>query len=278
MHSETFRDVHQTYIKDESRLSGYCESVSFPRSLHELQENIQALYLEKTPYTVQGARTGISGGAVPWGGHLLCTEKLAGLSEVRLDASGGSIEAECGAWLADITMAAARHGLAFRPDPTETTASIGGLFATGAAGPNCYRHGDVPAHILSADVILPDGACWNIDRGRFLFNESGCDCPTDAVCRSPCRGHYRCAMALRRMPAWTFSTCLRAARGCWALSRSCGPRSSPVRRMRGQSRSFSARQRTPLLSSRTSLRRTGRMLPGTRWLSPLSCSIKTHSY
>ena len=42
-----------------------------------------------TPVTISGARTGIAGGAVPRGGMVIATERLAGIEEIFLDEASG---------------------------------------------------------------------------------------------------------------------------------------------------------------------------------------------
>ena len=48
-------------LQDESRLRGAADEIAFP----ETEEDVCALLGGDTPLTLQGARTGITGGAVP---------------------------------------------------------------------------------------------------------------------------------------------------------------------------------------------------------------------
>jgi len=173
-----FNERFSLYLRDESRHAGYFKTIVFPETMDELIEVIQGLYRKSEPFTVQGARTGISGAAVPHGGHVISTEKLTGLSPVYGDPSTGfCIEAECGATLDSILAAASAKNLVFRPNPTEKTATIGGLFATGSSGCNSYRWGKTADHVLSAEIITPEGDLLEIRRGEHFFDEHGCILP-----------------------------------------------------------------------------------------------------
>ncbi|MFW6152616.1 MAG: FAD-binding oxidoreductase, partial [Verrucomicrobiota bacterium] len=54
----------------------------------------------------------------------------------------------------------------FTPDPTETTASIGGMAATDASGAMSYSYGPTRNAIKSLEVILADGEVLRLVRGR----------------------------------------------------------------------------------------------------------------
>ena|GEM_PF-4586657 len=73
---ETFRSMYQQYLKDESRTAGYAESISFPGTEDEVRADLKEYCGRGIPVTVQGARTGLTGGCVPFGGHILNTSGL----------------------------------------------------------------------------------------------------------------------------------------------------------------------------------------------------------
>jgi len=62
---QPLEDRHRDYLKDESRSRGFAESISFPTSEAQVQAIVKTLAATQTPITVQGSRTGITGGAVP---------------------------------------------------------------------------------------------------------------------------------------------------------------------------------------------------------------------
>jgi D-lactate dehydrogenase (cytochrome) len=145
--------------------------------------------------TIQGARTGITGGAVPRGGLVLSSERM----NRPLDFTGGELPAlrvQGGMSFDDLgnflrralppedwdtpTGALFRErgrGLTFPPNPTESTATLGGGFANNARGPNSLRWGGVGDHVQGLTWISPAGELWPIRRGQYLFDKTGCPLP-----------------------------------------------------------------------------------------------------
>src|SRR5439155_14732315 len=113
-----------------------------------------------TPVTIAGAGTGVTGGGVPKGGALLSLAKLN-----RLEIRPGSAIAGPGVVLADLHAAAARSGQFYPPDPTETSAAVGGTIATNASGARSFRYGDTRRHVLRLRVALMDGRVLDVRRG-----------------------------------------------------------------------------------------------------------------
>jgi D-lactate dehydrogenase (cytochrome) len=61
----------------------------------------------------------------------------------------------------------AQYGpLFFPPDPTETTASIGGMTACNASGARTYAYGAMRRHVEGLRVILADGRSISLRRGQ----------------------------------------------------------------------------------------------------------------
>ena len=67
----TQKDEILPYLRDESNWTGSAEGISFPQSEDEIREALLFHAQRQTPITVQGARTGITGGAVPHGGQVI---------------------------------------------------------------------------------------------------------------------------------------------------------------------------------------------------------------
>ena len=72
-------DQHPDLLRDESQLAGTAEHLFLPRNSGEITAILRALARRGETVIVQGARTGIAGGAVPRGGAIL---NLAGLDRV----------------------------------------------------------------------------------------------------------------------------------------------------------------------------------------------------
>jgi hypothetical protein len=99
------QDLHKDYLKDESRISGKAETISFPENETQVQDIVKILLKQKTPITVQGSRTGITGGAVPMGGHILNLSKMIKVTGLERDSDGQfSIRVQPGIFLAAVLM------------------------------------------------------------------------------------------------------------------------------------------------------------------------------
>jgi len=180
---------HADYLRDESRLSGNAERIAFTREERELQELLAAA--QDWPVTVQGARTGICGGAVPRGGVILNLSRMNRVLAVRQDSQNGRflLRVQPGVLLADLNDGLARKHLPaaewdaeslramqalrssaplfFPPDPTESGASLGGMAASNASGARSYAYGPTRAHLRALRLALADGAILSLWRGAL---------------------------------------------------------------------------------------------------------------
>jgi D-lactate dehydrogenase (cytochrome) len=162
-----FSADYEEYLRDESRSVGTAESISFPTTEAEVIDVIrQARTLGRT-VTTQGARTGIVAGAVPQGGHILNLSKMKAIGEVYVDGDSGDagITVQPGAILSDVREKVEGEGLFLPPDPTETTASIGGMIAANASGALTYLYGSTRHWVRSLRVVLADGDTLHLERG-----------------------------------------------------------------------------------------------------------------
>jgi FAD/FMN-containing dehydrogenase len=115
------------------------------------------------PITLVGARTGLTGGCVPRGGWALSLEKFQ-----RLEICPGRAIVGAGVSLEAVQASASRTGQFYAPDPTETTASIGGTIATNASGSRSFRYGSTRRHVLRLRVALMDGRVLDLHRGAKI--------------------------------------------------------------------------------------------------------------
>jgi len=143
-------------LEDASGFQGEAERLIAPASEAELLDVITA----GVPITIVGARTGLTGGCVPQGGWAVSLEKFR-----RLEIFSGRVIVGPGVSLNDVQAAASRTGQFYAPDPTETTASIGGTIATNASGSRSFRYGSTRRHVLRLRVALMDGRVLEVARG-----------------------------------------------------------------------------------------------------------------
>ncbi|HTM51094.1 MAG TPA: FAD-binding oxidoreductase [Bryobacteraceae bacterium] len=148
------------HVEDASGYQGEADQIAAPGSEAEVIAFLERASGAGLPVTVAGAGTGVTGGRVPHGGALLSLEKLN-----RLEIHPGYAVAGAGALLADLHAAAGAAGQFYPPDPTETSAAIGGTIATNASGARSFRYGDTRRHVLGLRVVLIDGRVLDVSRG-----------------------------------------------------------------------------------------------------------------
>ena len=189
LHGEVARDFPD-YLRDESRKVGRAQSIAFPCHEEEIREALEQAAAAGWPVTVQGGRTGITGGAVPDGGLILNLSRMNRVLGLRRASDSGAylLTVQPGVVLKELRMALARRevdtaawspeALAawrsfrtdreyfFPPDPTETSATIGGMVACNASGACSYRYGPTRAHVEALRVVLVDGDGLALRRGR----------------------------------------------------------------------------------------------------------------
>jgi D-lactate dehydrogenase (cytochrome) len=150
------------YLRDESRRTGRAERIVFAADEDDVGRALDEARDNGWPVTVQGARTGITAGAVPEGGLILNLSRMKRIGAV----ADRRVTVQPGALLSEINAAVAPQGLFFPPDPTETSASIGGMIACNASGALSYHYGPTRRWIRSARVMLADGETLTLRRGE----------------------------------------------------------------------------------------------------------------
>jgi len=162
-------DEYADYMHDESRRAGHAEKITFPKSTEEVREALRIAAKNNWPVTVQGGRTGITGGCVPEGGLILNLSRMNAIGEI----GGAQMTVQPGALLADIRKAVGGNddpAMFFPSDLTETTASIGGMVANNASGARSFRYGAVRDWIRALEVVLAHGETIHVQRGVHKAN------------------------------------------------------------------------------------------------------------
>lgn len=149
------------FLEDSSGYHGAAERVVFPSNSAQVREIVGICSAQNTPLTVAGAGTGLTGARVPHGGWVISLERFR---DIRIERG----RARCGAsvTLADLSAEAARTKQFFGPNPTETSASIGGVIATNAGGARSFHYGSVRRHVLALEVTFMDGRTVEVKRGE----------------------------------------------------------------------------------------------------------------
>ncbi len=186
-----FEDVactHSDFLRDESRRTGSAAALALPHTGSEIVAALDVARERGWAVTVQGGRTGLTGGAVPDGGLIINLSRMNRVSGMRQTGDGRfTVTVQPGVILQDLRrMLTAREfdttgwsmesltALAalraappqfFPPDPTETTATLGGMAACNASGACTFRYGAMRQHIAGLRLMLPDGDVVALRRG-----------------------------------------------------------------------------------------------------------------
>ena len=147
------------YLTDatESRgIKGHAEAVVLPGSTAEVAQVVSWCYERDVPIVPRGGGSGFAGGAVPFGGVVVATDRLA---RVRaFDPLLWRICVEAGVRTGDLRRIARESGLFFPPDPGAAEQShIGGNIATNAGGPHAFKYGVTGAWVTGLEAVVPPG-------------------------------------------------------------------------------------------------------------------------
>lgn len=148
------------------------EAVVAPVDVREVSAIMQWASAHQIPVTPAGARTGLSGGALPVeGGLALSLHRMNAIVEV--DVENHQIRVQAGVVVHDLYHAAAEKGLFYAVDPSSWgSCTIGGNIAENAGGPRAVKYGVTKDWVLDLQVVLPDGEI--IQTGaRTLKNSTG---------------------------------------------------------------------------------------------------------
>lgn len=181
--------THPDFLRDESRCIGSADALALPRTEEELRASLVLARERGWAVTVQGGRTGLTGGAVPDGGLVVNLTRMNRVLGLRQTVEGNFVGiVQPGVVLQDLrrmlitgefditdwseVSRAALEALCvappyfFPPDPTETTATIGGMTACNASGACTFRYGAMRQHVVALRLVLPDGDVFALRRGE----------------------------------------------------------------------------------------------------------------
>ena len=151
-------DILQDYAHDETEdLSFLPELVVKPGTPEELSEMLKFCTEHRIPVTPSGARTGLSGGALPVkGGINLSMERFNRI--IQIDERNLQATVEPGVINQVFHEAAMEKGLFYPPDPSSWGSSfLGGNLALNAGGPRAVKYGVTSAYVLNLEVVAPTG-------------------------------------------------------------------------------------------------------------------------
>ncbi len=154
-------EEYADFLHDESRREGWAKKIAFPKSTEDVCAALAFAAEKGWPVTIQGGRTGITGGCVPDGGLILNLSRMDAIGEI----DGDRMTIQPGATLGDIRAKTIGSSLFFPSDLTEITATLGGMVANNASGARSFKYGAVRNWIHALEVVLATGEIVHIERG-----------------------------------------------------------------------------------------------------------------
>jgi glycolate oxidase len=128
-----------------------------PTSVEEVSKIMHYCYENEIPVSPAGARTGLSGGALPThGGILISMEKFNRILEI--DENNHQVTTEPGVITQVLQEAVKEKGLFYPPDPaSKGSCFIGGNVSENSGGPKAVKYGVTKDYVLNLEVVLPNG-------------------------------------------------------------------------------------------------------------------------
>jgi glycolate oxidase len=150
------------YEYDGSIETARPDAVVFPGDREDVVRVVQFANRRDIPLIGRGAGTGLSGGALARrGGIIVAFTRMNRILEI--DPENQLAIVQPGVVNSDVSLAAARFGLHFAPDPSSQRAStIGGNISENAGGPHTLAYGVTTNHVLGLELVLPDGGVIRI--------------------------------------------------------------------------------------------------------------------
>ncbi len=179
-------EKYPDYLNDESGLvNGKADAIYFPENEEEVCQILKDASKRKTPVTVSGGGTGISGGRVPLEGWILATDLMR---QIPLDGAETWVDEEfnerfslklieygdeailivpVAMRLKSIQNFVRERGWFYPPDPTERSSFIGGNVSTNASGARTFKFGSTRDWVAGLRVVLPDGRKLALSRKKY---------------------------------------------------------------------------------------------------------------
>lgn len=173
---EEFQNTHQFFkdllgdrcIVDENKLNDYGHDETedilvlpqlllIPKKVDEISLIMRYCNEKDIPVTPCGARTGLSGGAIPLeNGILVSMEKFNKILEI--DENNSQVTTEPGVITQVLQDAVKEKGLFYPPDPaSKGSCFIGGNVSENSGGPKAVKYGVTNEYVLNLEMVLPSG-------------------------------------------------------------------------------------------------------------------------
>jgi glycolate oxidase len=136
--------------------------VVFPKTTEDVVLIVKAAAQHNVSIVGRGAGTGLSGGSIPRaGGIVVSFSRMNKILEIDIENERAIVQP--GVVNLDITRAVEPYGYLYAPDPSSQRAcTIGGNVAENAGGPHTLAYGVTTNHVVSLEVVLPDGTVMQV--------------------------------------------------------------------------------------------------------------------
>ena len=131
--------------------------VVFPESTEQISQLLRYCNEKKIPVTPSGARTGLSGGAIPlMKGVALSMQRMNSI--INIDTDNLQVTVEPGVITEVLQNAVKEKGLFYPPDPaSKGSCFIGGNVSENSGGPKAVKYGVTKDYVLNLEMVLPTG-------------------------------------------------------------------------------------------------------------------------
>jgi len=146
------------YSHDETEdISVLPDLVLKPKTTEEVSIIMKYCNENKIPVTPSGARTGLSGGAIPLhSGIVMSMEKFNKILEI--DEKNHQVTTEPGVITEVLQEEVKTKGLFYPPDPaSKGSCFIGGNVSENSGGPKAVKYGVTNEYVLNLQIVLPTG-------------------------------------------------------------------------------------------------------------------------
>ena len=152
------QEVRSVYGHDETEdITIVPDVVLKPETTAEVSEIMRYCNAHSIVVTPSGARTGLSGGAIPvFGGVALSMERFNKI--ITIDERNHQVITEPGVITQVLQDAVREKGLFYPPDPaSKGSCFIGGNVSENSGGPKAVKYGVTKDFVLNLEVVLPNG-------------------------------------------------------------------------------------------------------------------------
>ena len=186
---------YEEYLSDESKMTGNASTISFPETREEVVEIVNLMRDASVSITVQGGKTGICGAAVPHGGHVMNLSNMKRVESLRKTKDGYTVKVQTGLLLCELNLMLSaklfdttgwdetsllayedfRNDDAYfwPPDPTETSAAIGGMLGTNAQSITDFRYGRIKEYVNEIEMVDAFGNLFSTDDKDLYLGSEG---------------------------------------------------------------------------------------------------------